>query len=254
MSAEPSDKVARLGIRVRRVVARDGRESSHSTVFCRLQTKSVSVDECKACDGYQGVTTDPTDRDSFVVCSHLADGHESLALPRQDSSSLTGIPPEALAASVASVMSREVVCIQADVSVDELVLLLVEHGISGVPVVDQTGRPIGVVSRTDLLWEDYDEAEARMERSRNRHLKKSEEARPKRPLAVGEIMTSTVFSLPEGTPVSQAAAAMVQQGVHRLPIVDDNGAVVGILSAGDLLAWLARNTGQVVSRRFAKRR
>jgi CBS domain-containing protein len=245
MSPEPSDRAARLSIRVRRVVARDGRESSHSTVFCRLQTKTLSVDECKRCDRYQGVTENPTDRESFLMCSSLADGHESLPL--------AGIPPEGLAASVASVMSPEVVCVRDDVSVDELVLLLVEHGISGVPVVDEAGKLIGVVSRSDLLWEDYDEAEARIERSRTRH-KKDEDARFKRPLAVREIMTSKAFSLPEGATLSRAAAAMAYEGVHRVPIVDENGAVVGILSAGDLLAWLARSTGYIVPRRFPKRR
>ncbi len=237
MSPEPSDKPARLGVRVRRVVARDGRESSHSTVLCPLQTKSLSVDECKRCDHYQGVNEDLTDRESFLICSSLTDGHESLP-------SLAGIPPEAMAASVASVMSPAVLCVRDDVSVDELVLLLVEHGISGVPVVDEAGRPIGVVSRSDLLWEDYDEVEARVERYHA----------PKRPLAVREIMTSKVFSLPEGATLSQAAAAMAQEGVHRLPILDENGAVVGILSAGDLLAWLARSTGYIVQRRFAKRK
>jgi CBS domain-containing protein len=166
---------------------------------------------------------------------------------------VTGIPPQALAAPVGSIMTHEVICVRPDVSVDELVLLLVEHGISGVPVVDEAGRPIGVASRADVLWESYDETESRSEETRANSFTEEIESHPRPHVTVGEIMTSTALSLPESATLSQAAAVMVEQGVHRLPIVDETGVVVGIVSASDLLAWFARSAGYVVPRRFPKK-
>jgi CBS domain-containing protein len=56
-------------------------------------------------------------------------------------------------------------------------------------------------------------------------------------------MTPLALALPEGATVSRAAALMAYEGVHRIPIVSDDGVVVGILAAVDVLRWLATSSG-----------
>lgn len=58
-----------------------------------------------------------------------------------------------------------------------------------------------------------------------------------------------VFTLPESASLSKAAALMAFEGVHRLPILSNDGKVVGILSALDVLRWLAKQQGYVVPKR-----
>jgi CBS domain-containing protein len=69
-------------------------------------------------------------------------------------------------------------------------------------------------------------------------------------------MTGVSFTLGEGALVSQAAALMSLERVHRIPVVDPMGRVVGILSALDVLYWLACETGYVaqVVRSFLDKR
>lgn len=126
---------------------------------------------------------------------------------------------------IGELMHRDVVCVSPDTSVRELRDLLLERGISGAPVVDGEGRPMGIVSKTDVL--------RACAKDRVEH-------------AVSEIMMPLSFSLTESAPVSQAAALMAFEGIHRVVVVDMNGRVVGILSSLDVLRWLAKRAGYVV--------
>jgi CBS domain-containing protein len=65
---------------------------------------------------------------------------------------------------------------------------------------------------------------------------------------VGDIMTPVTFTLTEDASVSRAAALMAFERVHRVPVVDAGGKVVGIVSALDVLGWLGREDGYVVSK------
>jgi CBS domain-containing protein len=118
-------------------------------------------------------------------------------------------------------MTRGAICVSADQSVDSVVSLFLERGISGAPVVDIKGRAIGVVSKTDVI--------------RGRHQK-----------CVGEVMTPVAFTMKENAPISQAAALMAFEGIHRLPIVSDSGEVIGIVSSIDVLQWIAERDGYLV--------
>jgi predicted transcriptional regulator len=102
-----------------------------------------------------------------------------------------------------------------------VVELFLERGISGAPVVDGKGRAIGVVSKTDVI--------------RGRQNK-----------CVGEVMTPVAFTMKENAPISQAAALMAFEGIHRLPIVSDSGEVIGIVSSIDVLQWIAERDGYLV--------
>ena len=128
------------------------------------------------------------------------------------------------AVRLGDVMERDVVCVSPDLEVGELRELLLERGISGAPVVDRNGRPIGVVSKTDVL----------------------QACEPAGVRRVSDIMMPVSFKLTEAAPLGQAAALMAFEGVHRIVVVNAGGVVVGILTTIDVMRWLARESGYVV--------
>ena len=132
--------------------------------------------------------------------------------------------------SVAEVMTTHVLCVAPEVEVDSLLALLVERGISGVPVVNERGLPIGMVSKTDIV----------------RHLYEDGNTRTSEPATAGELMVPLAFTLLESASLSHATALMAWEGVHRLPICSDEGDVVGILSSLDVVRWLSREEGYPV--------
>ncbi len=125
-------------------------------------------------------------------------------------------------------MTRHVICVTADLGAEALGALFLERGISGAPVVDDEGRPLGVVSKTNLIRLSYGDLAA-----------------PSTP-TVGDIMMPIAFCLPVNETIAKAAALMACEHVHRLPVVSAAGRVVGIVSTIDVLAWLARSHGYVL--------
>jgi CBS domain-containing protein len=120
-----------------------------------------------------------------------------------------------------------VVCVRADLALDALMPLLVEFSLRAVPVVDGAGRPVGVVSRSDLA----------------EHLFQGESTAGR---TVGDVMMCVAFTLCEDASLSHAAALMAYEGVHRIPVVSFEGTVVGIVTSMDVVRWLAQHDGYVV--------
>jgi CBS domain-containing protein len=127
-------------------------------------------------------------------------------------------------------MTRDVVCVDPEMTVVDLRTLLLERNISGAPVVDAVGRPIGVVSKTDLV----------------RALQEPDLYR-----TVRSIMMSLAFTLTESAPIARAAALMAYERVHRVVVISTEGSVVGIVSSLDVLNWLAQENGYLVRPRCA---
>ena len=152
-------------------------------------------------------------------------------------------PP--IAQTLADVMTRAVIAVRPDDSLEAVTATFLQRGISGAPVIDDDGRPIGVVSKTDLLRAAYDAGdddvvEEHVERGYHVH----DLATPR----VRDVMTPLVFSLPQDAHVSRAAALMAYEGVHRVPVVDDGGRLVGVVSASDVVRWMAIEHGYVLPR------
>jgi CBS domain-containing protein len=217
-----------LEIRVRQMLAADGTISSYSTVFCPRQMRTVRVNECVDCEEYIGLSFDREERSGLLHC------YESSApTPRQSlrrflqagerEGFVRKLHQRADSTPVSRIMSLNVQCVTEDVSLSALASCLLDGGYSGVPVIDEEGKPMGVVSKTDLL----------------RH-----GVTPKG--RVKDIMTSMSFTLHEDQSVSKASALMAYEGIHRLPVVDAAGKVVGLLSSLDILHWLACKTGNSV--------
>lgn len=129
---------------------------------------------------------------------------------------------------VADLMERSVVSVAPELPIAALMALFVEYEISGAPVVDAEGRPIGMVTKSDVVRACNDDCGAT---SRAR---------------VHDIMMPLSFSLTESATVARAAALMAFEGVHRIVIIGMTGSVVGILSSLDVLRWVAKQSGYVV--------
>ncbi|MBB6349983.1 CBS domain-containing protein [Nonomuraea muscovyensis] len=158
--------------------------------------------------------------------------------------------------TVNSVMTREVASVNGSTPFKDIAEILIAHAVSAVPVVDAEGHVIGVVSEADLLRKEefreqfYREGyqpplRARL-RDRVGHRGRNKAAGS---TAVGntaaELMAApAVTTTPDATTV-EAARLMEEHGVKRLPIVDDDGILLGIVSRRDLLKVFVRQDGDI---------
>ena len=148
--------------------------------------------------------------------------------------------------TAADVMNPRVLAASADWTLPELADFLVEHEISGAPVVDAAGRLVGVVSVTGIaaamaaesggMGKGSDFFRSAWPEGPSRETLVDLAARGVR-LTVREIMTPQVYTVVEDTPVSELAETLIEEHVHRL-LVTREERVVGIVSTGDLLGLL----------------
>ncbi|NOR50892.1 MAG: CBS domain-containing protein [Desulfuromonadales bacterium] len=144
------------------------------------------------------------------------------------------------------IMNTEVFSVRDDMTVQEVAGFLTEREILGAPVVDSEGEIVGVVSCTDIAQSTTTEANILLEGSTpgfyehgwedklapnemvRLHVEENES------LPVREIMTPTIYTVPEDTPISDIAKAMVAGRIHRL-LVTRGTRLVGIITTLDML-------------------
>ena len=144
--------------------------------------------------------------------------------------------------TVASVMTHEVVTVTPETSFKEAARLLRSKRVSGLPVVDQNGRLVGIVTEADLLNKvEKRDPDAYVLESRRHRLDRSRAAA----LDVASAMSREVTSVRPDFPLARAAREMHTRGFKRLPVVDDNGRLVGIVSRGDLLDVFLRTDDEL---------
>lgn len=142
---------------------------------------------------------------------------------------------------VGDVMTRHVVSILDFTPFKDVVRVLLDHNVSAVPVVDAERRVRGIVSEADLIekaaqrTEGYPEPWELLTR-RGRDLRSKAEAQ-----TAAELMTAPAITVRADLAVAQAARLMRKYGVKRLPVVDEAGVLVGIVSRGDLLKPFLRS-------------
>ena len=142
------------------------------------------------------------------------------------------------------IMSKPVVSVLPETPTREIARLLVEKGISAVPVVDTNGAPIGMVSEGDLIRPER----AAREGWRQSWLEIFAEGEPLAPELLSwlrsqhhtarAVMSAPVTTVSEDTELSEIARVLVTHRIKRVPVVRD-GRVTGIVARGDLLRAMA---------------
>jgi CBS domain-containing protein len=151
--------------------------------------------------------------------------------------------------TVRDVMTRPVLSVRPETPLKEVASILVEHRISGLPVVDATGRVLGVVSEGDLLMKGHD-PDAVHHRPLARIFGESEETRQLLAKAeartAGDAMTAPAITIDASKPVNVAATMMVERKVNRLPVTEDDR-LVGIVTRADVVKTFVRTDDELVS-------
>ncbi len=163
--------------------------------------------------------------------------------------------------NVSEVMTRAVVSVRGDTSYKEVAELLIAHGVSAVPVLDTDGHVIGVVSEADLLLKE----EFRRQYYPGGHRPPLRARRPRldgqgggagvpasadggdgaRGDTAADLMTSPAVTVRPEQATTYAMRLMEGNGVKRLPVVDREGRLVGIVSRRDLLKLLTRPDAEI---------
>ena len=127
------------------------------------------------------------------------------------------------AATAADMMSPNPKSLNKDSLLSDAVTMMATKGFNAAPVIDEAGRPVGVLSGTDVLIHRGESANAAAEKA---------------PTKVGDLMTPAVFSVTTDTPAHKLVEEMVQLNVHQLYVVDANHTLVGVVTAHDVLRRL----------------
>jgi CBS domain-containing protein len=144
--------------------------------------------------------------------------------------------------TVRDVMTQSVKSVRLETPLKDVARLLVESGISGVPVVDASGAVLGVVSEADFLVKEQGAA-AVHHRRMAAFLGDTAETRARlgkvAARTAGEAMTAPAQTIAPSRSLQEAAAVMTQRRVNRLPVVD-SGKLVGIVTRADLVRAFLR--------------
>ncbi len=142
-------------------------------------------------------------------------------------------------------MSKDVITVTSETEVRELAKIFSENKISGAPVLDEQGKLIGVVTESDLIYQNkkvhiptavaildavfYLETPAKMEQE----LKKISGTK------VRDIFAPEVISVEPDTPLDEVATLMAEKHIHTLPVLDNNS-LVGVIGKSDIIRMIAQ--------------
>ena len=152
-------------------------------------------------------------------------------------------------------MTIEVVTLNEYMSVREAAKILAECNISGAPVLDSEGKLVGMLTETDILRSVKSSADEvhmifpsvhtmgimfELAKGETEIMEAFEEQAN---TVVMDVMTKQVFTCDQDTLLNEVASILVKKGINRLPVVDDDGHVVGIVTRGDIVKAFAQNSG-----------
>lgn len=150
--------------------------------------------------------------------------------------------------TVADIMQRDVLSVRPDTDIETLLRTMRQHELPGVPVVDDGEKLVGIVTESDLVIRD-EQADLHLPH----HIDllggvvflepiKHYEERLRRALAatVADMMTADPVTVSPQDSVRDAARIIAEQHHNRLPVVDEQGRLLGLVTRVDVLSALAR--------------
>jgi CBS domain-containing protein len=148
--------------------------------------------------------------------------------------------------TVGHVMTTDVIAVHPDAPFKDIAILLAHNNISAVPVIDDDRHVLGVVSETDLLSKESEQAPPD-----GHHLPLSGHQRRLRAKAAArrahELMTKPALTVGPEQTVPTAARMLQRHGVTRLPVVDEHGTLIGIVSRRDLISLFVRTDREIAT-------
>jgi len=158
----------------------------------------------------------------------------------------------ASAKTAADIMSRGVVSMEATDSIQDAMQIMTEHHVSGVPVVDEQNRCIGVISTSDIvsfIEADQEALEGQIPRTENwfnPESQKWEESMFSHEMLgeydlvpVADAMTNDPLTVHPDMLVVEVARTMMEHGIHRVLVVNDARQLQGVISALDFVQLVA---------------
>src|SRR6516225_9550394 len=142
--------------------------------------------------------------------------------------------------TVKDVMTTRVVSVTKQASFRTMAAALREHRVSAFPVVDDDGKVIGVVSEADMLAKEALKSEPGGMPGMITGILRRKEHEKARGTTAGDLMTSPAVTVTPDDTIQRAARLMYTRKVKRLPVVDANGHLVGIIGRTDLLTMFDR--------------
>lgn len=151
------------------------------------------------------------------------------------------------ATNAAELMTPNPHSINEKATLKEAIAFLTDRGFSAAPVIDDAGRPIGVLSRADILVHDREETRRafpefyyapELRTDQGERLGEGFQVEAVDRTRVRDIMTPVVFSVHPNTPSARVVEHMLGLKVHRLFVVDEFGVLVGVISVIDILRHL----------------
>lgn len=147
--------------------------------------------------------------------------------------------------TVAEVMTPTPITVTPEMSLKEAIAILVEHKISGLPVIDREGELVGILSESDLMWQEtgvepppyimildsiiYLQNPGRYEKEIHKALGQT----------VADVMSDKAITIKGNQPVKKAAQLLHDKQIRRLPVLDEEGNVIGIITQGDIIRAMA---------------
>lgn len=148
----------------------------------------------------------------------------------------------------ADIMTREVITVAPGTPVPTIARLMRDHGVSGLPVVDEEGVLLGLVTEKDLIarnarvhFPTFINILGAVVAVEVPHFRRDIEHFLA--ATAEELMSKNVGTVHPDTPLEDVATLMVERGYNPVPVVDGAGRVVGIISRSDLVALMARAEG-----------
>ena len=144
------------------------------------------------------------------------------------------------------IMSKNVITVLPDHSIEELAKILTDNNISGVPVVDKDNNVIGIVTEKDILYKGTEPRFPPVAEILGAHVYlggvKKYNTQLKKVLAtsVAELMTEDVICTHEDDDMKKVVDLMIKNNINRLPVLDSDNKLCGIIGRTDIVKYLAK--------------